>query len=130
MDEQKNVTTSPAADTTGPDDSEPTPERQGELRKAYDANVAAGKPPYAGVKLGTRGELNWIVRERVWKIGEQFESFGERPDLREMALTGNFSNVDLSGANLSATVLNEADFSHADMSFTNLSGASGNDATT
>ena len=34
-------------------DSEPTPERQAELRAAYEANVAAGKAPYEGVELRT-----------------------------------------------------------------------------
>jgi len=35
-----------------PDDSEPSPERQMELRAAYEANVAAGKAPYEGVMKG------------------------------------------------------------------------------
>src|SRR5690349_17572279 len=49
-----------------PDDSKPTPERQTELRAAYEKNVASGKPPYAGVNIRTRGEVNWLVRERGW----------------------------------------------------------------
>jgi hypothetical protein len=40
------------SDETKPDDSEPTPERQAELRAAYDANVAAGKAPYEGRDQG------------------------------------------------------------------------------
>ena len=31
--------------TTEPDDREPTPERQAELRAVYDENVAAGRAP-------------------------------------------------------------------------------------
>jgi hypothetical protein len=39
-----------------PDDSEPSAERQAELRAAYEANVAEGKAPYAGAAIRTRGE--------------------------------------------------------------------------
>jgi hypothetical protein len=37
-----------------------------ELRKAYEANIAVGKPPYADVEINTRGALNWIIQERNW----------------------------------------------------------------
>src|SRR5262249_878458 len=33
-----------------PDDTEPTPERQAELRAAYEANIAQNEAPYAHVK--------------------------------------------------------------------------------
>jgi hypothetical protein len=47
MSEQRKATaTTTATDQSEPDTSEPTPERQDELRAAYEANVAAGKPPY------------------------------------------------------------------------------------
>src|SRR5690348_7746446 len=49
-----------------PDDTEPSIERQRELRVAYAANVAAGKPPYADVRIRTRGELFWVLREHGW----------------------------------------------------------------
>jgi hypothetical protein len=53
-------------DEANSDDSEPTPERQAELRAACDANVTAGKAPYEGVHIRTRGELSWIMHERDW----------------------------------------------------------------
>lgn len=40
-----------------PDTSAPSPERQAELRAAYEANVAAGKAPYAGVRITTLSEV-------------------------------------------------------------------------
>jgi hypothetical protein len=48
---------------TQPDDREPTPERQAELRAVYEQNVAQGKPPYAGAVIGSRGELARILSE-------------------------------------------------------------------
>jgi hypothetical protein len=57
-------------DEEKPDDSKPTPERQAELREAYDANVASGKAPYAGVSIRTLDELSCIMRERDWSGGE------------------------------------------------------------
>src|SRR5262245_44443550 len=54
------------AATNEPDDTVPTLERQDELRAAYDANIAAGKPPYANVRLRSRGEVRWILQERGW----------------------------------------------------------------
>jgi hypothetical protein len=59
--------------TSQPDDTAPVPERQSELRAAYAANIAAGQPPYAGVVIGSRGELKWILSERRWQT--QFASF-------------------------------------------------------
>jgi hypothetical protein len=40
------ATTTTETEQEGPGDREPTPERQAELRAAYEANVAAGKAPY------------------------------------------------------------------------------------
>src|SRR5215467_13396360 len=54
------------AEEQKPDDSEPSPERQAELRAAYEANMAAGKAPYEGVEIRTLGELLWVIRERRW----------------------------------------------------------------
>jgi hypothetical protein len=36
--------------------SVPTPERQAELRAAYEANVAAGEPPYDRAEIRTPSE--------------------------------------------------------------------------
>src|SRR2546421_12860198 len=48
------------------DDSAPAAERQAELRAAYDANVAAGRPPYTAARLRSRGEVRWVLQERGW----------------------------------------------------------------
>ena len=42
MDDQQNETTTTTTDKIGPDDSEPTQERQAKLLKIYEANVAGG----------------------------------------------------------------------------------------
>jgi hypothetical protein len=44
-----------SAEKDSAEDAEPTAERQGELRAAYAANVAAGNPPYVDVPIRTRG---------------------------------------------------------------------------
>ncbi len=49
-----------------PDASAPTPERQAELRAQRQANLAAGKPPYARMRVGSLGELRWILAEHGW----------------------------------------------------------------
>jgi hypothetical protein len=78
------------------DTNEPTPERQAELRAAYEANVAAGKPPYQGVVIRTLGELQWILRERDWPVTVDLPKGKQRPDLR---------GADLFSANLSGAAL-------------------------
>lgn len=39
-------------------------ERKADLQAAYEANIAAHRPPYEGVEIHTREELRWILRER------------------------------------------------------------------
>jgi hypothetical protein len=56
-DDQPPDKETPSWPTGEPDDSEPTPERQAELRAAYEKNVAEGKASYEGVAIRTRGEL-------------------------------------------------------------------------
>jgi hypothetical protein len=117
MSEQQSQPDRPAATDTkqeGPDDREPTPGRQAELEAAHEANVAAGKAPYAGVGIGTLGELRWVMQERKWS-GEHF-----RPDGYEQA---NLSGASLKGANLSRAVLNSANLSGAVLGGVNLGGA-------
>jgi hypothetical protein len=126
-----------------PDDSEPTPARQAELRAAYAANSAAGKPPYSDVRIGSRGEVAWILRERGWSgdydaytvkyvLKPKGES-SEPADLREanlghVCLAGAYLRMaDLRGANLVYADLKEAHladtrFEHADMGRINLGG--------
>ncbi len=121
MSEQQSQT---AATTTAnqnePETSEPAAERQAELRAAYNANLAAGKPPHEKVVIRTLGELRWILREHDWS-GEFINlERKQRPDLRGAATmyNANLSGADLSGADLSST-----DLSGADLSDTNLIGA-------
>jgi Pentapeptide repeats (8 copies) len=113
----------PQRPTIEPDDSEPTPERQAELRAAYEANVAAGRAPYEGVRIRTRGELQWVMRQRDWS-GERDAGDDEQPnlsgvDLREV----NLSHVALRRANLSGAFLRGTNLSHASLRGANLSGA-------
>jgi hypothetical protein len=111
-------TTVSAATTTArqgePDTSAPTPERQAELRAAYEANVAADKPPHERVKTRTLGELEWIRRERDWTTD---------PFNHEDKQSFDLSGADLSYANLSRAILVAADLSGADLSYADLSGA-------
>jgi hypothetical protein len=97
-----------------PDDSEPSPERQAELRADHEANVAAGKAPYADVRIGTLGELLWVVQERRWSNDIV------PPDGHVHA---NLSGIDLHHVNLSGIDLRRANLSGARLADTNLSGA-------
>ncbi len=138
MSEQQNQTTATdAAQASGLDDSEPSLERQVELRAAYESNVAAGKAPYEGVNIHTRGELSWVSRERGW-VAEDDES--PAPNLSGADLTwANLCGVDLNVANLrgatllrtnlSGAKLDLADLSGANLHGANLSGADLRDAT-
>jgi hypothetical protein len=116
-----------------PDTREPDAARQAELRAAYEANVAAGKPPYSGVAIRTLGEVEWILRERDWS-GDMLPVGKQRPNLRSAdlslanlsgaQLTGaNLCSADLIDANLSDAELYSADLSDARLNSTNLSGA-------
>ncbi len=125
-------------------DNAPSAERQEELRAARAANLAAGNPPYAGVRIRTRGEVAWIIAEHGWS-GQEDEytvkytlipqgKTAERADLRgawlaEIDLSGMLlRRADLRGANLvrahlSQIDLVDADLSGADLGHADLSGA-------
>jgi hypothetical protein len=106
------------------DISEPTPERQVQLRADYDANIAAGKPPYEDVWILTLGELGWVLRERDWSVASPPLKGKQSPDLRGAKLgVVNLSRVELTRADLSRTFLVSANLSGASLSFANLSGA-------
>jgi hypothetical protein len=127
MSEQQSQSDRPATTDTkqkGPDDREPTRERQAELRAAYEANVAAGKAPYAGVRIRTRGELTWIMQERRWS-GELFLPEGyERANLSGANLyDDDLSGADLGGADLGGAYLSGATLSGAVLNRADLSGA-------
>src|SRR5262249_20974682 len=106
------------------DDSAPTAARQAELRAAYEANVAAGQPPYAGVAIRTRGELAWLMAERGWS-GEH-DAYSVKYVLAPRGQSSIPS--DLRTANLSHTTLRELflprpDLSRPTLVFADLRGA-------
>jgi Pentapeptide repeats (8 copies) len=113
-----------------PDDSEPTPERQAELRAAYEANVAAGKAPYDGVRIPTLGELRWVMQEHRWSGDDEPPEGYERANLSGANLeSANLRGANLAGANLSGANLLSATLSRANLFSATLSGALLIDAT-
>ncbi|HEY7020823.1 MAG TPA: pentapeptide repeat-containing protein [Ktedonobacterales bacterium] len=112
------------AATNEPDDTLPTPERQAQLRAAYDANIAAGKPPYANVRLRSRGEVRWILQERGWS-GE-YDAYTVKYVLTpkgEEARAADLRGVNLSHVTLRDVYLRRADLSGANLVFADLTGA-------
>jgi pentapeptide repeat protein len=107
-----------------PDDSAPVPVRQAELRVAYDANVASGRPPYANVRLRSRGEVRWILQERGWS-GE-YDAYTVKYVLTpkgEEARAADLRGVNLSHVCLRDVYLRRADLSGANLVFANLTSA-------
>jgi uncharacterized protein YjbI with pentapeptide repeats len=85
------------------DDDRPNAERQAELGSQFQSNVAAGNAPYAGVRITTRGELNWIMAQHGWQGESRIE--GERADLRGADFRGaDLRNALLYGANLQGAI--------------------------
>jgi hypothetical protein len=112
-----------------PNDSEPTPERQAELQAARAANLAAGQPPYADVRLVSRGELTWVMRTHGWS--GDFDAYTVKYELKPRGQS--HAPADLRGVNLSHLVLRDvmlrlADLSGANLVFADLSGAHLTDA--
>jgi hypothetical protein len=110
--------------TSAPDDSEPSAERQAELRAAYDANVAAGRSPYANVSIRSRGELTWILGERGW-LGE-YDAYTVKYVLKprgESHEPADLRNANLSHVALCDVYLRLADLSGANLVFADLHGA-------
>jgi hypothetical protein len=107
-----------------PDDSTPAPERQAELRAAYDANVAAARPPYANVRVRSRGEVRWVLQERGWS-GE-YDAYTVKYVLTpkgEEAKVADLRGVNLSHVCLRDVYLRRADLSGANLVFADLTGA-------
>jgi hypothetical protein len=122
--QQIATATSTTASQNARDTNDPTPERQAELRAAYEANVAADKPPYEKVQIRTLGEVTWILRERNWSVDFVLTNGTWRADLRGTVLYhANLSGSNLNHADLSGSNLNHANLSGADLSGANLSGA-------
>lgn len=120
------------AEAAQPDYSEPSQERQSELRASHEANVTVGKPPYSDVGIHTMGELQWVLKERGWSTDPL--SSQERIDFRGVDLSSaNLKGASLYGSRLSGAFLlqvdlSEANLSDADLSDADLSGAKLNDA--
>jgi len=109
------------------------PTVKGKLRTQCNANLELGRPPYAGVKIRTLGELLWVLNEHNWS-GDRNEVGKQRPDLREVDLYGvhlkhtrlfraQFTGVDLAHANLEQADLRAANPMGARLWYTNLAGA-------
>src|SRR5262249_46047149 len=82
------------------DDSVPLPARQATLREQSQANISHGRPPYAGVKVLTRGEVLWIMGEHGW-TGDALGPNQTHADLRGTDFRGAvLRGVYLRGANL------------------------------
>jgi hypothetical protein len=129
----------------GPDDSEPAAERQAELQAAYQANIEAGRPPYAEVRLLTRGEVSWIIAQHPLWSGEyddytvKYTLIPQGIHVDRINLKGAWlADIDLAGmmlrradlsganlvrANLADTELVDADLSSSDLGFSDLSRA-------
>jgi hypothetical protein len=106
-----------------PDDNEPTPERQHELRAAYSENVNANRAPYTDVWIRTRGELFWIMHEHNW-LNKDNTSKNRSVNLSGARFTGtDLSGVFLSGADLSNSYFFRADLSSAKLWEANLKGS-------
>src|SRR5260221_7354839 len=126
------------------DDSERSPERQEELRAAYQANKEAGRAPYAGVRIHTLGEITWIMAQHGWSGQEdEYEvkyalipagTQVERADFQEAWLAqinlvgvrlrrANLRGANLVRANLASGDFVDADMSNADLGFADFSNA-------
>src|SRR5262249_12440542 len=106
------------------DDSAPTAARQAELRAAYEVNVEAGQPPYAGVAIRTRGELAWVMAERGWS-GEH-DAYTVKYVLAprgKSSIPADLRNANLSHTTLGDVFLRRADLSGANLVFADLRGA-------
>lgn len=107
-----------------PDFADPPAERQVALRTASSANLAAGHPPYAGVRIESRDELLWILREREWDVAHDSYAvkyiLGPRGQHVERA---HLAHANLAGVDLSGVLLRRADLTHANLTRATLSGA-------
>ena len=102
----------------------PESERRAELHRLCAANLAAGKAPYAGVRVGSLGELRWILDEHGW-TGEYDEFQVKYDSLPPTAATApaDLREIDLAGVNLTGVQLRRANLSRARLIGANLTGA-------
>jgi uncharacterized protein YjbI with pentapeptide repeats len=94
-----------------PDDREPTPERQAQLKTAYARNQHGPGNFYQRVfTIRTRGELYWLMRDQGWSgdIDDRRTSRGQ--------LSGvSFQRASLRAAHLYVAVLQDSSFLEADL---------------
>jgi uncharacterized protein YjbI with pentapeptide repeats len=93
-----------------PDDTEPTLDRQQELREACAKNREQRKAPYTGVHVQTKGELLWIMREQGWS-GEQTALDSQQPNFNHAI----FASANLRGVKLANAKLRNAYFAQTDL---------------
>jgi uncharacterized protein YjbI with pentapeptide repeats len=111
MSEQQSQPDRPTTSDTkpeGPDKRAPTPNRRAELRAAYEANLADGKPPYDDVEIRTDGELMWVRSQQGW--------WGVDGASQANLSGAKFDFANLSGVSLANTNLTVAGFHNADLS--------------
>lgn len=98
-----------------PDQSTPSQTRQVELRQAADINRANDRPPYAGVRVATRGELEWIMA-----VAEEWGGRLDAYTVKYNPPAGGYSPADLRGANFSHVALGDVWLRMADLRGANL----------
>jgi uncharacterized protein YjbI with pentapeptide repeats len=99
-------------------------EREAALRAAYEANIAAGKPPYAGVRFQSKAELEWVIARRGWDVTHNYYvvKYVLKPK-GATAIDANLREAILGRLDLSGIHLRRADLSQANLVHANLSGA-------
>jgi uncharacterized protein YjbI with pentapeptide repeats len=93
--------------------------RQAKLEASYEANLSAGRAPYAGVMITSRQEVDWIIRKRGWNAYDP-KSRAEQANFQDSVLSGDMREVQLSFANLTGAYLSGANFRGAELANTSL----------
>lgn len=104
------------------EEREPTPERQAQLSRAYEENVAAGKAAFDGLYLRNRAEVTWILEPTVSsdRLFGRYHA-GSKPSLSGTSFLGvdysemDFREVTLRGAKLAGLNLSRSDFHRAEL---------------
>jgi Pentapeptide repeats (8 copies) len=103
-----------------PDIREPSVARQTALESQYQANVAAGRPPYWHVHIHTRGEVQWIMHTRGWRGDvDEFNAIQLAAE-DEYVTVADFRGTNFSHANLAQVNLIQADLTAANFLEANL----------
>ncbi|MBA3822890.1 MAG: pentapeptide repeat-containing protein [Ktedonobacterales bacterium] len=109
--------------TTAVDSTTPSTTRQAEFAAAYQANVAAGRPPYWHVHIHTLGELDWIMTQRGWSGNVDELNQIQRATQDEYIVVADLRDANFSGAQLVNAKLIGADLSRAFFLGADLTGA-------